>query len=168
MVETYGIDFGFTNDRTVIVHVKVHTGRKEIYVDQLEYRTGMLNRDIIRTLDAYKVPKRTIPIFADAAEPKSIAEIAQAGFNCKPSYKATRKAEQIAFMQQYKMFITKRGVEGIKEARNYCWAKEKDGRPLSRRHSPTISWMRCDTLPIHPLPTSESRDTTRSSTDSRL
>lgn len=131
MVETYGIDFGFTNDPTVIVHVKVHTGRKEIYVDQLEYRTGMLNRDIIRTLDAYHVPKRAIPIFADAAEPKSIAEIAQAGFNCKPSYKATRKAEQIAFMQQYKLFITKRSVEGIKETRNYCWAKDKDGRPLN-------------------------------------
>lgn len=131
MVETYGIDFGFTNDPTVIVHAKIHTGRKEIYIDQLEYRTGMLNRDIIRTLEAYKVPKRGVPIFADAAEPKSIAEIAQAGYNCKLSYKATRKAEQIAFLQQFKMYVTKRSIEGIKEMRNYCWAKDKDGRPLN-------------------------------------
>ena len=135
MIETYGLDFGFSNDPSVLVHILIHTGRKEIYADQIEYRTGMLNRDIIRTLDAYEIPKRSIPIFGDASEPKSIAEIAQAGYNCKPCYKATRKAEQIAFMQQYKMFITKRSVEGIKEIRNYCWAKDKDGRPLNEPQS---------------------------------
>lgn len=130
MIETYGLDFGFSNDPSVLVHILIHTGRKEIYADQIEYRTGMLNRDIIRTLDVYKI-SRTAAIYGDASEPKSIAEIAQAGYNCKPCYKATRKAEQIAFMQQYKMFITKRSVEGIKEARNYCWMKDKDGRPLN-------------------------------------
>ncbi len=131
MVETYGIDFGFTNDPTVILRALIHTGRRELYLDQMEYRTGMLNRDIIQVLKRDRVPLRTLPIFADAAEPKSIAEIAQAGYNCKPSYKATRKAEQIAFLQQYHLYVTQRSVEGIRELRNYCWARDKEGRPLN-------------------------------------
>ena len=131
MVETYGLDFGFTNDPTAILHALIDTKRKVIYVDQLEYRTGMLNRDIIAALKQHGVPLRRLPIFADAAEPKSIAEIAQAGYNCKPCYKATRKAEQIAFLQQFRMFVTKRSIEGIQELRNYCWARDKDGRPLN-------------------------------------
>ncbi len=131
MVETYGIDFGYTNDPTVILRALIHTGRRELYLDQMEYRTGMLNRDIIQVLKRDRVPLRTLPIFADAAEPKSIAEIAQAGYNCKPSYKATRKAEQIAFLQQYHLYVTQRSVEGIRELRNYCWARDKEGRPLN-------------------------------------
>lgn len=131
MIETYGLDFGYTNDPTALLRALIDTKRKQIYVDQLEYRTGMLNRDIIQVLKSTGVPLRTLPIFADAAEPKSIAELAQAGYNCRPCYKATRKAEQIAFLQQYRMFITKSSVEGIREMRNYCWARDKDGRPLN-------------------------------------
>lgn len=131
MIETYGLDFGFTNDPTALVHTLIHSGRKEIYLDQLEYRTAMLNRDIIAALKQHRVPLRTVPVFGDAAEPKSIAEIAQAGYNCKPCYKAVRKAEQIAFVQQYRMHVTKRSVEGIRELRDYCWARDKDGRALN-------------------------------------
>ena len=131
MVETYGLDFGFTNDPTAALHALIDTKRKVIYVDQLEYRTGMLNRDIIAALKQHDVAPRRTPIYADAAEPKSIAEIAQAGYNCKPCYKATRKAEQIAFLQQFHLCVTKRSVEGIAELRNYCWARDKDGRPLN-------------------------------------
>lgn len=131
MIETYGLDFGFTNDPTVLGRVLIHPGRKEVYIDQLEYRTGMLNRDIIAALKQHGVPLRTTPIYADAAEPKSIAEIAQAGYNCRPSYKATRKAEQIAHVQQYRMRVTKRSIEGIRELRDYCWARDKEGRALN-------------------------------------
>lgn len=131
MVEAYGLDFGFTNDPTVLAHVLIHSGRKEIYLDELEYRTGMLNRDIITTMKTCRIPLRGVPIYADAAEPKSIAEIAQAGYNCKPCYKATRKAEQIAFLQQFTIHVTKRSVNGIREMRNYCWARDREGRPLN-------------------------------------
>jgi len=131
MIETYGLDFGFTNDPTVLARTLIHTGRRELYVDQLEYRTGMLNRDIIARLQAFRIPPRSVRIFGDSAEPKSIAEIAQAGYNCLPCYKATRKAEQIAFLQQFTMFVTQRSVEGIRELRNYCWMRDREGRPLN-------------------------------------
>ena len=131
MVETYGLDFGFTNDPTACVHCLIDTRKKEIFIDQLIYRKGLLNSNIASLLEAEGVPKRSVTIFADAAEPKSIAELAQYGFNVKPCYKATKKNEQISFVRQYKMHITKRSIDTIREARNYVWAKDKDGEPLN-------------------------------------
>ena len=131
MVETYGLDFGFTNDPTACVHCLIDTRKKEIFIDQLIYRKGLLNSNIASLLEAEGVPKRSVTIFADAAEPKSIAELAQYGYNVKPCYKATKKNEQISFVRQYKMHITKRSIDTIREARNYVWAKDKDGEPLN-------------------------------------
>lgn len=132
MIETYGLDFGFTNDPTTCGRFLIHTGRREIFADELFYRTGMLNRDIIAELKANDVPLRRVPIYADCAEPKSIAEIAQAGFNVLPCYKATRITEQIAHLKQYKLYVTKRSLEAIRELREYTWAKDKDGRMLNQ------------------------------------
>ena len=41
--ETYGLDFGFTNDPTAIVHCLIHTGRKEIWLDEVCYQRGLDN-----------------------------------------------------------------------------------------------------------------------------
>lgn len=131
MIETYGIDFGFTNDPTAIVHCYIHKGRKELYLDEVGYNIGLLNRDIVELLKTNDVPLRKVEIFADAAEPKSIAEIGYAGFNIKPCYKSTRKAEQVAFVKQFKIYVTKQSTNIIKELRNYVWMKDKDGRHLN-------------------------------------
>ena len=43
MVEAYGLDFGFT---TVLIHVLVDNRSREIWADEVFYRTGMLNSDM--------------------------------------------------------------------------------------------------------------------------
>lgn len=131
MIETFGLDFGFTNDPTVVLHALIDTRKRIVYLDELFYRRGLLNNDIARLFGQHNVPKRSIPIFADAAEPKSIAELALYGYNVKPCYKATKITEQIAFIQQYKLMITKRSIDTLKEARGYVWQKDKDDRPLN-------------------------------------
>lgn len=131
MVEVYGVDFGFTHDPSVAVRCYIHTGRKEIYCDQLFYRTQMLNSDIVRELKAHNVPNNAT-IIADSAEPKSIEEIRRSGYrNIEGAYKATRLAEQIAHIKQYQLFVTKRSVEAIKELRTFVWAQDRDGRQLN-------------------------------------
>ena len=131
MVELYGIDFGFTHDPSVAVRCLVHTGRREIYAEQLFYRTQMLNSDIVAELKAQGVPMAAT-IVADSAEPKSIEEIRRAGYrNIRGAYKATRIAEQIAHIKQYQLFITKQSVEAIKELRQFVWAQDRDGRMLN-------------------------------------
>lgn len=131
MVESYGLDFGFTNDPTACVHALIDTRKREIYLDQLIYRKGLLNAHIAQLLEQGGVPLRGVSIYADAAEPKSIAELSQYGYNIKPCYKATKITEQIAYINQYKLYVTKRSVEMLKELRGYVWAKDKDERMLN-------------------------------------
>lgn len=131
MVELYGIDFGFTHDPSVAVRCLVHTGKREIYAEQLFYRTQMLNSDIVAEMKAQGVPM-SATIVADSAEPKSIEEIRRAGYrNIRGAYKATRIAEQIAHIKQYQLYITKQSVEAIKELRGFVWAQDRDGRMLN-------------------------------------
>lgn len=131
LVECYGLDFGFTNDPTACVHCLVDTRKRDVYIDQVIYQRGMLNREIQQQLEAYGVPKRGVVIYADCAEPKSIAELCSFGFNVKPCYKATKIVEQIAFVQGFKMHITKRSLETLKEVRGYTWQTDKDGKPVN-------------------------------------
>lgn len=133
--ECYGMDFGFTNDPTTLMHVLADTGRKILYIDQCLYRTHMRNADIIDHMKSIGVGSRA-EIYADCAEPKSIAEIKSAGFNiiaCDKDapVKSDKLKFQLQWMQGWKMYITKTSLDAIKEQRNYTWAKDKDGNPLN-------------------------------------
>ena len=134
MIELYGLDFGFTNDPTAIVHVYVDTRRKEIFAEELCYRTQMLNENIIQELRIDSVAPTSF-IYADCAEPKSIAEISQAGFNVHASDKSAPSKDKIAFqvqwLQGWKLHFTKASTNLIKEARSYVWAQDKSGHKLN-------------------------------------
>lgn len=129
--EVYGMDFGFTNDPSTLIREMIDTGRKEIWLDEIFYATGMLNSAMAAAMEEAQVPKRSTLIFADCAEPKTIAELAGYGYNIKPCYKATRKAEQLQIMKGYRLKVTKRSLNTIRELRNYCWMQDKDGRWLN-------------------------------------
>lgn len=142
--ECYGMDFGFTNDPTTLMHILADTGRKILYVDQCLYRTHMKNGDIIDHLKSTGVNPRA-EIYADCAEPKSIAEIKSAGFNiiaCDKDapVKSDKLKFQLLWMQGWKIYITKTSLDAIKEQRNYTWAKDKDGNLLNE---PIDKWNHC-------------------------
>ena len=128
-MHTRGLDFGFTNDPSALVDVFIEKSAKAIYCNQLIYRKGMLNRDIVDEMKVQGINPK-IEIFADAAEPKSIAEIHGYGFNVKPSYKKDLNT-QIQWLQGYDLYITKSSLDGIKEFRNYKWKVDKDGKPVN-------------------------------------
>ena len=130
-VETFGQDYGFTNDPSTMIHTKIDTKRKALYFDEVYYRKGMLNADMAAEMESAGVPKRGAPIFGDCAEPKTIAELCTFGYNVKPCYKATRKAEQLQQMKGWKIYITKRSLNLIREMRGYTWQKDKDGKQLN-------------------------------------
>lgn len=129
--ETYGQDYGFTNDPSSMIHTRIDTGKKALYFDEVYYRKGMLNSDMAAEMEAANVPKRSTPIFGDCAEPKTIADLCTYGFNVKPCYKATRKAEQLQQMKGWKIYVTKRSLNLIRELRGYTWQKDKDGKQLN-------------------------------------
>ena len=131
LVETYGQDYGFTNDPSTMIHTKIDTARKALYFDEVYYRKGMLNADMAREMESAGVPKRGTPIFGDCAEPKTIAELCTYGYNVQPCYKATRKAEQLQEMRGWKIYVTKRSLNLIRELRGYVWQTDKDGKQLN-------------------------------------
>lgn len=135
--EVWGMDFGFSNDPTAIVRILADTGKQVAYLDERCYRTAMLNRDITDLLKGERI-RRDVNIWADAAEPKSIAEIGRdTGLKVIPSNKTApsgkdRLTFQVQWMQGWRLKVTKRSVNLVKELRNYTWAKDRDGNLLNR------------------------------------
>ena len=136
LVEIQGLDFGFTNDPTARVQVVADPRKKILWARQRCYETHMQNKHIIADLQEDGVSRRT-EIYADCAEPKSIADIRDAGFNILPCDKdAPVKSDKLKFqlqwMQGWRMYITKDSVDMIRELRNYTWDKDRDGNPLNQ------------------------------------
>lgn len=135
LTEIQGLDFGFTNDPTARVKVLADHKRKHLYVQEMCYRTHMQNRHIIEDLQDSGTGKR-VEVFADCAEPKSIKDIQDAGFNviaCDKDapVKSDKLKFQLLWMQGWKLFVTKDSLNLIEELRNYTWAKDKDGTLLN-------------------------------------
>lgn len=114
----YGLDFGFTNDPTACVRIaKVGDS---IYLDELFYSTKMTNKDIANALRKLSVDPYT-EIFADSAEPKSIADL-KVYFNVKPQKKGKGSVlAGINKLKEYKVFYTRRSKNLATEVKNYQW-----------------------------------------------
>jgi len=126
---SYGMDFGYSNDPTTLV--SVHKKDNNLYFNELIYRTGMTNRDIGNELRTLEIDRRA-EIFADSAEPKSIVELRQMGWNVKPSEKGRDSINiGIDMLKRYHLFVTKRSDNVIKEFRNYKWKEDKNGNVLN-------------------------------------
>lgn len=130
MIETYGLDYGFTNDPTTLIHCYVDNRKKEIWLDEVCYRTGMLNEDIAAVMKQEGIG-RAVRVYGDSAEPKTNETIRRYGFNIEGSYKATKIAEQLQAMKGYKIYVTKRSLNLIRELRGYVWMRDKNGEWLN-------------------------------------
>lgn len=129
--EYIGIDFGYTNDPTAIVKVgyAVNADDEEcLFIDEICYRTRMTTGDICDALRPY----RNMTIDAESADPRLIDEIHKSGARIYPVKKGTGSIEAgIARMQTFRIFVTARSLNVLKEFRNYTYAQDKDGRWLN-------------------------------------
>ena len=120
-----GLDFGYTNDPTAAIEVYSYNGTR--ILNELVYRTGMLNSDIAKLL-----PKH-VPVYADSSEPKSIDEIRRYGITIKGVTKGKDSINYgIDVMQQQEYLVTANSVNLIKELRAYCWDTDKQGNRLNK------------------------------------
>lgn len=128
--EGRGVDFGFTNDPTAIVHAGLAHGF--LYVDLEAYATDMDNPTIAQVLkDAGCTIYSTI--IADSAEPKSIAEInATGGLHVKATKKGADSVRAgLQILTRYPIRVTRRSVGLIKELKSYKWKEDRDGNQLN-------------------------------------
>lgn len=123
-----GMDFGYSNDPTAIGEVAVDEGK--IYIDEICYRTEMLASDIIATLKQNCAHSK---IISESADPRLIQEIYNAGLNIYPVEKFAGSIDAgIAKMLEYKICITERSCNTLKEFRNYTYQQDKEGKWLNR------------------------------------
>lgn len=120
-----GLDFGYTNDPTAIIEVYNYDGTR--IINELAYRTGMLNSDIAKVLP------NNVTIYADSAEPKSIEEIRRYGKTIKAVTKGKDSINYgIDVMQRNNYLVTSNSGNLIKELRSYCWDTDKQGTRLNK------------------------------------
>ena len=120
-----GVDFGYTNDPTSIIEVyKMNETR---ILNEVTYQTGLLNSDIAKILP------RDVPVYADSAEPKSIADIQRYGITIKGVTKGRDSINYgIDVMQRENYLVTLQSTNLIKELRSYCWDTDKTGKRLNK------------------------------------
>lgn len=120
-----GLDFGFTHDPTAAVRCGIIDNR--LYLDEVDYRTGLLSSDIIKTLRLWG-----LKVIADSADPRLIQEIHNGGIKIYAVEKGAGSINAgIDKMKEYEMYITKRSYNLQREARKYVWAKDKDGNYIN-------------------------------------
>lgn len=121
----FGLDFGYINDPSAFIHLKVDEKNKRIYFMEEYVRKGLLNDQLAEAITRLGYAKEVIT--ADSAEKKSIEEIRRKGVN---RIRAAKKApdsiiQGIQFLQQYELIVDERCVKLIEELENYTWVKDK-------------------------------------------
>lgn len=125
-----GLDFGYTNDPTVIVDIYEYNGG--YIIDEVISKKGMSNKNIVDLLLAQPYQVLTI---ADSAEPKSIDEIKSYGVEIVGCVKGPDSVRNgIQYVQSQRISITSRSVKTIKSYRNYLWDTDRDGKILNTPH----------------------------------
>lgn len=129
-IHRYGLDFGYTNDVTAVSDIYWGNEARSIYIDEVVYKTGLLNPDIGRILLQEGLGR--VKGWADRAEMKSIDEIHLMGCDIHPADKPPGSVNLgIDIMKRYKIYITERSVNFIKEWRQYTWRQDKNGKWLN-------------------------------------
>ncbi|GAB0231151.1 PBSX family phage terminase large subunit [Staphylococcus pseudintermedius] len=122
----FGLDFGYVNDPSAFIHVKIDNNNKKLYVMSEYVKKGMLNNEIAQVINDLGYSKEKIT--ADSAEQKSIMEIKTNGIDrIVPAMKGKDSVMAgIQFISQFDIVIDERCYKTIEEFDNYTWKKDKN------------------------------------------
>lgn len=124
----HGLDFGYTNDPTSLV--SLYKWNNAYIFDEVIYQKKLLNSDISDLLKANDI---TGIIYADSAEPKSIAELSHYRHQVMSVSKGRDSIVYgINLINQNEIYVTARSKNLIKELSNYIWMKDREGNTLNK------------------------------------
>lgn len=121
----FGLDFGYTNDPSAFIHIKVDEQNKRLYFVEEYVKRGLTNDKIASVITRLGYAKEVI--VADSAEQKSVAELRNHGITRMIAAKKPKGSilQGIQFMQQYDLVVDERCVKLKEELENYTWQKDK-------------------------------------------
>ena len=125
----YGMDFGFANDPSTLIEVRMEDG--ELYVKELLYETGLTNQDISNRMNILGISRGTL-IVADSAEPKSIEELRRLGWTVDGIKKGSDSLMfGINLLKGYKINVDANSSNLIKELEQYKWRVKRTGETIN-------------------------------------
>lgn len=120
----FGQDFGY-NVPSALVLCEYYEG--SIYCKQWIYQRKLTTNDLIEYYKELGVSK-TIEIFCDNAEPKTIEELQRAGYNAKEADKDV--TEGIRKVKSMPLYITHDSQDIVSEIKGYKWRTDQEGKPI--------------------------------------
>lgn len=132
-----GLDFGYSIDPSVLEDIYSWNGA--YVIDEQLYQKGLSNKSIADFILNLSEPARLV--VADSAEPKSIDEIRDYGVNIIGATKGAGSVFQgIQYVQDQKIFVTKRSIKTIKAYRNYLWVTDRNGKIINEPDDSIHEW----------------------------
>jgi phage terminase large subunit len=124
----FGMDYGYSNDPSTLIGLYKYN---DSYIfDEVFYQKKLLNTDISNLLKQNNIQD---VIYADSAEPKSIAELRTYKHNVLP---CTKGKDSIVYginlINQNKILVTSQSNNLIKELQSYTWMKDKEGNTINK------------------------------------
>lgn len=124
-----GMDYGYTNDPTVLASVYVED--QNLYIEEHLYRTQMTTQDIHGFLVENGFDRSLI--YADSAEPRLNDELRRMGHNVHASLKGKDSVNAgIDLLKRYKIHVVASSTNAIQEFRNYKWQEDKSGKLINQ------------------------------------
>jgi phage terminase large subunit len=125
----YGMDFGFSRDPDTILKVAIDKKRMILYCKEYLYSNGHSTNELIEILE--RTIDRKDMIVADSADPRTIEDIRQKGFNIAPAKKGADSIRNgIKNLLNYTIIADKDSENLIKELTNYCWHSKRAEIPV--------------------------------------
>ena len=121
----FGLDYGFINDPSAFMHIKIDDENRRLYIVEEYVRKGLTNDKIAEAIKALGYAKEQIR--ADSAEKKSNQELRNLGISRVIDVKkgAGSVMQGIQYLLQYEWIVDERCVKTIEELENYTWKKDK-------------------------------------------
>jgi len=124
----YGMDFGYTNDPTTLIGLYKYNNT--YILDEVIHQTKLLNVDISNILKQLNIDDI---IYADSAEPKSIAELRTYRHKVMPVKKGKDSIVYgINLINQNDIYVTSTSKNLIKELQSYSWMKDREGNTINK------------------------------------
>ena len=126
----YGVDFGYSVDPAVLI--RIYRKGREFWLEEIIYETELTNTQLGRKMEQRGIPYDAI-IYCDCAEPKSIQELCDMGFNAKPCEKGPDSViAGIDFLCDQNIHIIDGSEHISDEQRSYVRQVDKDGNILPK------------------------------------
>lgn len=128
---SYGMDFGFTNDPTTLIKCAISDG--ELFAQRLIYQHEMTTKDINIALKELDISKKD-RIFADSADPKTIKELRNLGWDVKGAKKGADSIRHgIDSIKKYSALNIVNCKHWKVEQISYIWGVDrKTSRPTNK------------------------------------